>query len=382
MRLTEEHEAFRRTIRSWIEAEVNPHVDAWEEAGIFPAHQVFGSAGALGLLGVTKPEAYGGLGLDESYGAVLAEELGWIKSGGVAMAMGVQTDMCTPALAAEGSPELCEEFLRPAIEGKMVGCIGVSEPGGGSDVAALRTKAVVDGDDYVINGSKMWITNGTQADFCCLLANTSEGPVHRNKSLIVVPMKTKGVSITRKIDKIGMKASDTAEIFFDDVRVPVRHRIGEEGRGFIYQMQQFQIERIWGALNTVGIMRRALKATLEYTSERKVFGKPLIANQVIQFKLAELETEVEATSALAWAAVEEILAGKDATRMATMAKFRAGRTVRKVADECLQYWGGFGFSSDSEISRIYRDTRLTSIGGGADEVMLQILCKMAGTHTN
>ncbi|WP_276947069.1 acyl-CoA dehydrogenase family protein, partial [Haematobacter massiliensis] len=373
MLLTPEHEEFRRSIRAWVEAEINPHVDAWEAAGIFPAHQVFASAGRLGFLGATKPEAYGGLGLDESFGAVLAEELGAIRSGGVAMAIGVQTDMCTPALAAEGGPALCEEWLRPAIEGRLVGCIGVSEAGGGSDVAALRTSAVRDGADYVIDGSKMWITNGTQADFCCLLANTSDGPVHRNKSLIIVPMKTKGVQITRKIDKMGMCASDTAEIFFDAVRVPQANRIGEEGMGFIYQMRQFQIERIWGAMNAVGIMRRAIACTIAYTSERRTFGRPLIANQVVQFRLAELETEVESVSALAMRAVEEVVAGRDATRLATMAKLRAGRTIRRVADECLQFWGGLGFASESEINRIYRDARLVSIGGGADEVMLQIL---------
>ncbi|KFI28398.1 acyl-CoA dehydrogenase [Haematobacter massiliensis] len=378
MLLTPEHEEFRRSIRAWVEAEINPHVDAWEAAGIFPAHQVFASAGRLGFLGATKPEAYGGLGLDESFGAVLAEELGAIRSGGVAMAIGVQTDMCTPALAAEGGPALCEEWLRPAIEGRLVGCIGVSEAGGGSDVAALRTSAVRDGADYVIDGSKMWITNGTQADFCCLLANTSDGPVHRNKSLIIVPMKTKGVQITRKIDKMGMCASDTAEIFFDAVRVPQANRIGEEGMGFIYQMRQFQIERIWGAMNAVGIMRRAIACTIAYTSERRTFGRPLIANQVVQFRLAELETEVESVSALAMRAVEEVVAGRDATRLATMAKLRAGRTIRRVADECLQFWGGLGFASESEINRIYRDARLVSIGGGADEVMLQILAKMMG----
>ena len=380
MLLTAEHEDFRRSIRAWIDTEINPHVDDWETAGIFPAHEVFASAGRLGFLGATKPEAHGGLGLDESYAAVLAEELGWIRSGGVSMAMGVQTDMCTPALAAEGSPALCEEWLRPAIEGRLVGCIGVSEAGGGSDVAALRTRAVRDGGDYVITGSKMWITNGTQADFCCLLANTSDGPVHRNKSLIVVPMKTKGVQVTRKIDKMGMCASDTAEIFFDGVRVPQSNRIGEEGMGFIYQMRQFQIERIWGAMNAVGIMRRAIAATIAYTSERQVFGRPLISNQVIQFKMAELEAEVESVSALAMRAVEDVVAGQDATRLATMAKLRAGRAIRRVADECLQYWGGFGFSSDSEINRIYRDARLVSIGGGADEVMLQILTKTMGLH--
>ncbi len=376
MRLTQEHEELRRTVRRWIETEANPHVDEWEAAGIFPAHDVFASLGALGLLGVDKPEAFGGMGLDYSYAAVMAEELGWMKCAGVPMAIGVQTDMCTPALAKHGSDALREEFLAPAIRGEYVGCIGVSEPGGGSDVAALRTTARRDGDDYVINGGKMWITNGVQADFCCLLANTSEGPVHRNKSLIVVPMKTKGVSVVQKIEKIGMNASDTAQLAFDDVRVPVRNRIGEENMGFILQMEQFQVERLWGALNAAGVIQRAIDATIDYTRERKVFGRALLDNQVVHFRIAELQAELEALRALCWAGVEQVVAGEDATRLATMAKLKAGRLVRQAADGCLQYWGGMGFASESEISRIFRDTRLVSIGGGADEVMLQILCKM------
>lgn len=376
MDLTDQHEALRQSIRKWIAAEVNPHVDAWEEAGIFPAHQVFGQMGQLGLLGITKPEAYGGQGLDASYGAVLAEELAGIRSGGVALAVGVQTDMCTPALAQFGAPDLCDTFLRPAIAGTAVGCLGVSEPGAGSDVAAIRTVARKDGADYVIDGGKMWTTSGTQADFCVLLANSSDDAPHRNKSLIVVPMDSPGITVARKIDKLGMASSDTAQLHFDGVRVPQSNRIGQEGHGFTYQMQQFQTERLWGALNAYGTMRRALDITRDYTSERQVFGQAVLDNQYVAFRLAELETELEALHALSWKGVAEVVAGRDATRLATMAKLKAGRLSRELVDQCLQFWGGMGYASESEINRIYRDIRLTSIGGGADEVMLQILTRM------
>ncbi|GLT11934.1 acyl-CoA dehydrogenase [Sulfitobacter porphyrae] len=381
MQLTHEHEAIRRTVRSWIDDKVNPYIDEWEAAGTYPAHEVMKSFGDLGMLGVSKAEKYGGMGLDISYAAVVAEALADIKAGGVPMSIGVQTDMCTPALEKHGSDALCQEFLRPAISGDFVGCIGVSEPGGGSDVAALKTTAHKDGGDYVINGTKMWITNGTQANFCCLLANTGDGPVHRNKSLIIVPMKTKGVEVAGKINKIGMHSSDTAQLFFDNVRVPQSNRIGEENMGFIYQMEQFQIERLWGALNNAGIMQRAIDCTIEYTRERKAFGKSLLDNQWIHFHLAEMQAELEALNALNWRGVEMVVNGQDATKVATMAKLKAGRLARQIADGCLQFWGGMGFSDESEISRIFRDARLTSIGGGADEVMLRILTKYMGIGT-
>ncbi|MES2529518.1 MAG: acyl-CoA dehydrogenase, partial [Pseudomonadota bacterium] len=269
--------------------------------------------------------------------------------------------------------------LAPAIRGEYVACLGVSEVGSGSDVASIRTTARKDGGDYVIDGGKMWTTSGTQADFCCVLANTSDGAAHRNKSLIVVPMKTKGVSVARKLVKMGMHASDTAQIHFDGVRVPQRFRIGEEGMGFIYQMEQFQIERLWGALNNVGMAQRAIDTTIAYTRERRAFGRSILDNQWVHYRLAELQTEVACLRALCWQGVEEAVAGQDATRTATMAKLKAGRVIREVADGCLQFWGGMGFMDESPISRIFRDGRLTSIGGGADEVMLQILSKFMGT---
>ncbi|WP_315702680.1 MULTISPECIES: acyl-CoA dehydrogenase family protein [unclassified Bradyrhizobium] len=379
MLFTTDHDEPRRALQKFIAAEINPHVDAWEEAGIFPAHELFKKLGTLGFLGLNKPVEYGGQGLDYSYALMMAEELGTIKCGAIPMAIGVQTDMATPALARFGSDEVRQEFLAPAISGDYVACIGVSEPGAGSDVASIKTAARSDGDDYVINGGKMWITNGAQADFICLLANTSDGPPHRNKSLICVPMKSKRVQVARKLDKMGMRSSDTAQIFFDDVRVPKRNRVGEEGEGFTYQMLQFQEERLWAAAACLKAHEFIINETIDYTRNRKAFGRSILDNQVVHFKLAEMQTEVELLRALTYRAAEALIAGEDVTRLATMAKLKAGRLGRELTDACLQYWGGMGFMNETPVSRAYRDTRLTSIGGGADEVMLTILCKMMGT---
>ncbi len=378
MQLTPEHRQIADTVERFIVNEVNPHVAAWEAAGEFPSHQVFKQLGDLGLLGLKYPEAFGGAGLDFSYAAVMAEALAVCTCGGVPMAIGVQTDMATPALARFGSDDLRREYLTPTIRGDMVACLGVSEPGGGSDVAALKTTARAEGGDWVINGSKMWITNGLKADWCCLLANTDDGPAHRNKSLIVLPMDAAGIS-KQKIHKIGMHASDTAQLFFDNVRVPRRNLIGEEGKGFTYQMVQFQEERLWAAANSVRGFDRIIDLTIAYTRDRKAFGRSVLDNQVVHFRLAELRTEVEALRALTWSAIEQYVAGQDVTRLASMAKLKSGRLGREVADSCLQYWGGMGFTADNPVSQMYRDGRLTSIGGGADEVMLGIICKLEGT---
>jgi citronellyl-CoA dehydrogenase len=378
MKFSDEHLQLRRTVRDFVEKEINPHCEAWEKAGLFPAHEVFKKAGRLGLLGINKPEQYGGMGLDYSYQAVATEELGTCNGGSLPMALGVQTDMATPALARWGSHELKQEFLAPAIAGDVVCSIAVSEASGGSDVAAIKTVAKKDGSDYVINGSKMWITNAAHADWLCLLVNTGDGPVHMNKTLVVVPTKLKGVTIGAKIDKLGMRASDTCPVFFEDVRVPQRNRIGEEGMGFMMQMVQFQEERLCGALSTLRGMERLIDATIAYTKERHTFGQPLIDNQVIHFRFAELRTEVEALRSLVYRAVEEYQGGTDVTMLASMAKLKAGRLAREVADSCLQYWGGMGFTWENVAARAFRDTRLLSIGGGADEIMLGIICKLMG----
>ncbi len=385
MKLTHEHEQIRDTLKRYIDEHINPHVDEWEEAEMFPAHQVFKGLGDLGLLGLTKPVEYGGMGLDYSYSMVMAETLGLINCGGVPMAIGVQTDMCTPALARFGSDELKRQYLAPAIAGDMVGCIGVSEPSAGSDVSAIRSSARKDGDDYVITGQKMWITNSLQADWMCMLVNTGGDNPHKNKSLILVPMREgpggplrKGISVARKIRKIGMHSSDTGLIYFDEVRVPQRNLIGAEGHGFIYQMQQFQEERLWAAANALSALDGCIRDTIEWARERKMFGATLLDQQWVQFKLVELQTEVEALRALTWSAGERYVAGDDVLQWASMGKLKAGRLMREVADTCLQFWGGMGFASESRVSRLYRDGRLGSIGGGADEVMMGIIAKTMG----
>ena len=376
MRLTAEHEALRRTTLQFVQNELNPYAVQWEKDGKFPMHDVFKKMGDLGLLGICKPEEYGGLGLDYSYNLVVTEALGTMVCGGVPLAIGVQTDMCTPALARFGSEEIKQEFLVPAIRGELVGSIAVSEPHAGSDVAAIKTTAIKDGDDYIINGSKMWITNSLQADFLCLLANTSDDKPHFNKSLIVVPTNLPGISFSEPLDKLGMRSSETAQIFLDNVRVPQRYLIGEEGAGFRMQMMQFQEERLWLAANALGAMDYCLEKTIEYCRERKAFGQPLINNQVIHFRFAELQTEVECLRALTYQACDAMLAGADVTKLASMAKLKAGRLTRIVADSCLQFWGGMGVMWDNPASQLYRDGRLISIGGGADEIMLGIICKL------
>ena len=378
MIFNEQHNEIRRTVAKFVENEINPHVDEWEHAGIFPAHELFKKMGDLGLLGISKPEAYGGLGLDYSYEMVFAEELGAVRCGSIPMAIGVQTNMATPALAVFGNDDIKEEFLKPAIAGDMVCSIAVSEPHAGSDVAAIKTNAVSDGGDYVINGTKMWITNSTQADFLCVLVNTDDGNKHANKSLIIVPTNTAGVSFSERLNKLGMRSSDTAQIFFDDVRVPKRYRIGDEGAGFRMQMIQFQEERLYAAMSCIKGFELCINETIEYTRERKIFGGSVLDNQVVQYRLAELQTEIECLRALMYQATEDYVNGIDVTKFATMAKLKAGRLAREVTDSCLQYWGGQGFMWDNVVSRSYRDSRLTSIGGGSDETMLRVLAGMMG----
>ena len=383
MQFTHEHREIQATLKRYIDEHINPHVDEWEAAEIFPAHEVFKGLGQLGLLGLTKPEAFGGAGLDYSYSLAMAEALGHIHCGGIPMAIGVQTDMATPALARFGSDELRAQFLAPAIAGDMVGCIGVSEPGAGSDVSAIKTTARKDGDDYVISGQKMWITNSLQADWMCMLVNTSDGPAHKNKSLIMVPLREngqliKGFEVGQKIKKIGMNSSDTGLLFFDEVRVPQRYRIGTEGAGFIYQMQQFQEERLWAAASCIQSLSNCIQWTVDYAQERQLFGATLADQQWVQFKLAEMKTEVESLRALTYQACEHYVTGADVTEWATMAKLKAGRLNRLVPDTCLQFWGGMGYTWENKVSRMFRDGRLASIGGGADEVMLGILSKTMG----
>jgi citronellyl-CoA dehydrogenase len=375
---TKEHERVRLAVRDFIKKEINPYCDEWEAAGFSPLHDLFKKMGDLGFLGIRYDAKWGGEGLDDWYELAFLEELGRIESDGVAMAITVQTHMATPAIHQFGSDYLKDTYLKPAIAGDMVSAIAVTEPDAGSDVSALKTTARREGDHYIINGSKTFITNGVQADFLTLLARTSDDPGYHSFGLFVVPTHLPGFSVSRKLDKLGMRSSDTAELFFDNLKVPLENLIGREGEGFIYQMQQFQHERFCVLPVVYQRMRSIIEMTVNYLRQRVVFGKPLISKQVLRHRIAQWLTETEALKQLTYHIVRMKMAGQDATREISMGKLLAGQLAGKVTDGCLQMHGGYGFMNDMKISRYFRDSRLTAIGGGANEVMSDIICKMEG----
>lgn len=379
---TDEHDSFRAMVREVVDREINPNIDKWEQAGIFPAHELMPKLGRLGLLGLEYQESLGGAGADHSFSVVLGEELGRIDAGGVSMAIAVQTHMATPSLAQFGSADLQEQYLKPAIAGDMVCSIAVTEPDAGSDVAGIRTKAVRDGDDWVVSGAKTFITNGTQADWLCLLARTSDEGGYRGMSQIVFPTNTPGFSVSNSLRKLGNKSSDTAELAFDGCRVPVSNTIGTIGRGFQQQMQQFQLERMIAVYIAVGQMERAIERTIDYLRAREVFGKPLLEHQHIQMKLAELVADLDLLRQYSYSTAEAYQRGEDTTYATTIAKLTAGRLIRRVSDTSIQFHGGIGYMEEAWISRFFRDSRLLSIAGGADEVMLRTLAKMSGWPTS
>jgi citronellyl-CoA dehydrogenase len=372
---TSEHEIFRKSIRGLFEREIVPHFEQWEQEGGFPSHDLFRKLGEGGVFGLEYDPEFGGQGADHSYTVILGEELGRMMCPAIAMAISVQTDMSTPALHTFGSAELKRKYLEPAVAGRMVTSIAVTEPDAGSDVANIRTRAVRDGDEWVINGTKLYITNGTKADWLCLLARTSKDDRYRGMSQIVVPTDAPGFTVSRKLNKLGNRSSDTAELSFEDLRVPVANTIGEIGRGFQQQMAQFQNERMIANYIAVGQMEVALERTRRYLRERMVFGEPLLDSQYIQFRLAELEAEVDLLRHYNYACAEAYLRGEDTSRFATTAKLKAGRLVRQVADTCVQFHGGVGYMEETWTAGFFRDSRLLSIGGGADEVMLRILAR-------
>jgi citronellyl-CoA dehydrogenase len=378
MELTPEHDMFRSSVRALFEREIVPHFERWEAEGMFPAHELFPKLGAAGVFGMEYDPEYGGQGGDHSYTVILGEELGRIMCGAVSMAISVQSDMSTPSLHRFGTDELKRKYLTPAIEGDAVTSIAVTEPDAGSDVAALRTRAVRDGDEWVINGTKLYITNGVQADWLCLLARTSDDGGHRGMSQIIVPTDLPGFSVSRKLNKLGNRASDTAELSFIDVRVPVTNTVGEIGRGFQQQMAQFQNERMIANYIAVGQMTTALERTAAYLRQRRIFGRTILDHQYVQFRLAELSAELDLLRHYNYACADAYLRGEDTTRFATVAKLKAGRLQREVADVCLQLHGGMGYMEENWPAGYFRDSRLLSIGGGADEVMLRILARLDG----
>ena len=374
---TEEHEIFRSQVRSFLAKEITPHIDEWEENELVP-RWAWKRMGELGFLGLRYPEEYGGMNADYWYTVVLAEELARVPAGGFTTGILVQTDMATPALARNGSHELKKKFLEPAIRGDYICSIAVTEPGAGSDVAAIQTRARRDGDCYVVNGRKMFITNGTQANFVTTLCRSDLEKGHRGFTLLVIPTDLPGFSVGRKLKKLGQRCSDTAELIFDDVRVPVSHRIGEEGMGFIYQMQQFQDERLVATVSAMAGCFITYQRTKEYTRARQAFGRPISGFQVNQHKFVDMLTQMTALRALVYECCHRFNSGEDVTKEISMCKLFAGQVSKFVVDSCLQMHGGYGYMEEFPISRSYRDNRLFTIGGGSDEVMKEIIAKLEG----
>ena len=373
---TPEHQAFRETVRKFVDEEMAPRAREFDEMGRFDK-KLFRRMGELGFLGLRYDEKWGGSALDWSFTTVLFEEIARCQNAGVTMGISVHTDMATPSLHQFGSDALREEYLIPAIRGETVSAIAVTEPDAGSDVAGIKTRAVRDGDEWVINGSKIYITNAATADWLCLLAVTDPDAGHGGFSQIIVPTDTPGVRYDL-LDKIGNWGSDTGLFYFDEVRVPFSNIIGEMGRGFQQQMMQFQDERLVACVSAIAGSRLLWETTLAYTKERILFGKPLSKMQVTQFKFVEMLTQITAAQELTYSCVRKRVAGQDATLEISMAKLFIGRVARQVADDCIQLHGGYGYMKESAAGRAFVDSRLISIGGGADETMIHYLAKMLG----
>jgi citronellyl-CoA dehydrogenase len=374
---TEGHDMYRKAVRDFCEKELAPHADEWEEARYFP-DSVFREMGKLGFFGGRYPEEVGGAGGDIWHTAVFSEELPRCAMAGLSMAMLVQSDMATPIINEIGTAEQKEEFLMPAIRGEKIAALGVSEAGAGSDVAGIRTAARFDGDDLVINGSKTWITNGTRADFITLAVRTDPDNRWGGLTLVLFPTDTPGFAVGKKLEKIGNHCSDTAELFFEDCRVPKRNILGEVGHGFYYIMQNFQGERLVGALSGTAGAQICVNRTIDYVRERHAFERPLVGFQVVRHKLADMETDLEQARCLSYHAAELFGRGVECQREISMAKLVVARTAMRVVDDCLQLHGGMGYVEEGPIARVWRDTRLLQIGGGANEIMKEIITKMMG----
>jgi acyl-CoA dehydrogenase len=373
----EQHEMFRAAVRSFVDKEVAPHVEEWESAGRIPK-SIWPRMGELGFLGVEYDEKYGGAGADVLMSAVLHEECARSRSGSFAMAVGVHCDMASPHLYWTGSEALKEKYLPAICRGEALTAIAVTEPGGGSDVAAIRTRAVKDGDHYVINGSKMFITNGALADIYFLAARVEAGEAgkrHKGISMFLVERQTPGFSVSRTLDKMGMRASDTAELSFSDMHVPAGNLLGREGVGFYEVMRVFQRERLVAGLHAVAMSERALEDTIAYVKERQAFGGPLSDKQVVRHKLADLATMIEAGRWLTYAACQKFQAGEEAVREISMVKLFTAEMVNRVAYDCVQLHGGYGYMREYPVERFARDARLMTIGGGTSEIMRDIIAK-------
>ncbi len=373
---SEDHETFRKTARAWVERELQPHALEWDREGIFP-REVFKKAGELGLLGISHDPKYGGSGLDYWYVTAFTEELSRSYNAGVNMALLVQSQMATPIINEIGTDEQKREFLAPALAGEKIAALGVSEPGCGSDVANIKTTARREGDEYVINGSKMWITNGTRADFITLAVRTGEAG-YGGISLVTFPTDVKGFGVSKKLDKVGNLSSDTAILYFEDCRIPARYVLGEENEGFYHIMTNFQGERLVGAIMAVAGMDRMIEDAIRYGHEREAFGRPIIKYQVWRHKFVEHLAAVEAARRLTYLAVDLFDRKENPVKEISMAKLFAGDLAQKVAYDCQQFYGGMGYIDETHIARAWRDVRLITIGGGTSEVMKEIISKLSG----
>ena len=369
---TEEHELFRDAARKFVDKELAPHADEWEEAEGFP-DSVFTRMGELGYLGLRFPEKYGGQDCDFLFSVVLAEELGRCGMGSIGMAVAVQSEMATPPIHKFGTEEQKMKYLLPANQGKKIACLGISEPNAGSDVAAIQTTARRDGDHWVINGRKIFITNGVRAHFIVLVARTGEKRGYKGFSLFLVDKGTPGFTVTRKLDKVGMRSSDTAELLFEDCRVPADALLGEEGKGFYHIMWELQGERIMGAANAVSRAQMAYELALKYSQERVQFGKPLAHFQVTRHRLADMATEIEAAKHLIYYCAWQFQHGEVPVKEISMAKLFSAQMSARVADAALQIHGGYGYMMEYPVQRFWRDIRLSRIGGGTDEIMKEII---------
>jgi alkylation response protein AidB-like acyl-CoA dehydrogenase len=374
---TESHEELRAFVRKFVETELAPHAAEWEREGYF-ADWVFKRMGDLGLLGLRYPPEYGGQGGDWGHAIVLAEEMARGGSAGVGMAIAVQSEMATPPILKFGTEDQKQRYLMPAMRGEKIVCLGITEPNAGSDVAAIETTAVRDGDDWVINGSKIFITNGVRADFCLLVTRTDRPAGYEGFSLFLVDTDLPGFGVSRKLDKLGMRSSDTAELVLNDVRVPADGLLGAEGKGFPQIMWELQGERLIGVAGSVAGGQLAMERTLEYAKERRAFGRPIGSFQVNRHKFAEMATELEAARQLTYDTALAWERGEYPVKQISMAKLFGGIVVNEVMNTCLQVFGGAGYSTDLWIERAWRDSRLLRIGGGTDEVMREIISRAMG----
>lgn len=373
----DEHKAMRKTIRSFVEKELAPFAEKWEQEEDFPS-EIFKRMGELGFLGLHYPEEYGGEGGDYLCGVILAEEMQRCNNGGVALAIGVQTDMVAPLLFKVGNEEQKQTYLRAALKGEKIGALGISEPDAGSDVASIRTSAEKDGDHFIINGTKTFITNGERCDFVCLVARMKGTKGTQGVTLFIVDRDTPGFSVSRKLDKVGMRSSDTAELIFEDCRVSAKNMLGEEGKGFYHIMWELQLERLFGAVSTLEGARLCMEDTLKYVKQREQFGRPLSKFQAICHRLANMATELEASRQLSYYTADLINKGEYPVKEISMAKLYASQVACRVIDECLQFYGGYGYMMEYSVQRHWRDSRLARIGAGTDEIMREIISRQMG----